>query len=49
MFVFSLSGVYLLDFFYSGVQFLFTVESSSLLCLLVVSWFVCFGDDALIS
>ena len=28
---------------------LFTVESLSLLCLLVVSWFVCFRDDALIS
>ena len=30
------TGVCLLDFFCSGVQF-------NLLCLLVVSWFVCFG------
>ena len=35
-------GVYLLDFLLLRYSVLFTVESLSLLFLLVISWFVCF-------
>ena len=35
------TGVYLFDFFCSGISVLFTVESLSLLKLLFISWFIC--------
>ena len=34
-------GIYLLNLLCSGILVLFTVESLSLLCLLVISWFIC--------
>ena len=36
------TGVYLVDFFLLRYSILFTVESLSLLYLLVISWFICF-------
>ena len=43
------TGVYLLDFFCSGIQFLFTVESLSLLYLPLYLDLYVLGDDALIT
>ena len=36
------TGVYLLDFFCSGIQFNLLLSNLSLLYLLVISWFICF-------
>ena len=42
------TGVYLLDFFCSGIQLLFTIESFCFISSLYLDLYV-LGDDALIS